>query len=876
MNDNTSNVPTNINTIVTVTSIIITFVSLKLDIKWLFWVTVVLLILSVVFYFILLDNKRRKQKELYIKSCLDNDFFRNYWIDRHENRPYIGIEYSRTEDFNKRYSLKDFFVYDFFRWKHRGTKYAMILGETGSGKTMAMVNLLMDHVNSNLDKNQTYNIRIFSMRNEKLWEDVNRYIDIKERDNYILLLDALDENKEAQNALTNGQINVYMKDLKEKTKDYARVVVSCRTQFFKYLKEEPGESEKVWDKCHLAPFGLTQVNDYLTQKFGVPSSDPKYEKARQIVFSCQKDFCRPLILSWIDELVDKNEIFQEGNLSLYDIYAYIIDAWLNREAFNLDDNMVDQEKRSELEYYSLSLAEYMYKNDLLAITNDAYKEFLMEYNIKDTNDLFRGRSLLSRGNNGYQFSHKSFYEYFLAKIFFEEPDKIQSLQGLDFAMKIFDEIVTDFLQKEHREEEKSRMAKALNIVGIEYCRLHQYKNAERKLDQALMIRHELAKKGTDESKLLVTITLSDMANIYNDIHHYEDAEKNYKKALEILDELAKRNPLEFNPNLAMTLNNLAILYYHTYKYKESESEYRKALNITRQLTHNNYNGFQYLFSIILNNLSNVHRDSHRYKYAKREYRKALFIRRKLAKQNRDAFLPNVAQTLNDLAILHRATLQYQDAEREYDEALGILEELTSQKTDAFQPYMAIVMNNLGNLLREQQKYNEAKEKYKKALDIRRQLAERNPDAYRPYLARTLNNLANLHRDTKYYNEAKDEYFESLSISPSDPDKAITWNNIATLYLILEKYDSALDAYQNTLGYYQTLAKQYPNPFRPFLARTLRIMALLYRNLGDIANAETMEQECLTIYKNMKKINSEAFYEDVDDVMQLFNNTKPLT
>ena len=222
------------------------------------------------------------------------------------------------------------------------------------------------------------------------------------------------------------------------------------------------------------------------------------------------------------------------------------------------------------------------------------------------------------------------------------------------------------------------------------------------------------------------------------------------------------------------------------------------------------------------------------------------------------------------------TLQYQDAEREYDEALGILEELTSQKTDAFQPYMAIVMNNLGNLLREQQKYNEAKEKYKKALDIRRQLAERNPDAYRPYLARTLNNLANLHRDTKYYNEAKDEYFESLSISPSDPDKAITWNNIATLYRILEEYDSALDAYQNTLGYYQTLAKQYPNPFRPFLARTLRIMALLYRNLGDIANAETMEQECLTIYKNMKKINSEAFYEDVDDVMQLFNNTKPLT
>ena len=864
MSDNTSSAPTNINTIVTITSIIYAIVTGTLvSPRWSILVVLIGVVLLIVFYVVLQYSKHCKQSKKYIKSCLDNDYFRNYWIDRRK-APYVGIDCSQTGDCSDRKSLKDFFIKDFFQCEHkRDTKYAVILGMTGSGKTMAMVDLFMEHVMHSTD--DSYKIRIFSMRNEKLWEDISSSIAETERGNYILLLDALDENKEAQNYLTNNQIKNYMDVLKEKTQGFARVVVSCRTQFFKCMEDEPGETENAWVKRYLAPFSPDQVNDYLKKKFGVPSNNQECEKARRIVFSCREDFCRPLILSWIDVIVGKDEIPPKKNLSLYDIYTYIIDAWLDREAFNRKDNMVNTEKREKLKRHSLDLADYLYKNGLTEIS---------EHNVTD--DLFLRRSLLSRSGNGYQFSHKSFYEYFLAKIFFENPEKIQSLQGLDFAMKIFDELVTNFQKEEkHNEDEKSRVATALNKVGIEYCRLHQYKYAEDKLQLALDIRKELAQQGSDESilfkyKLLLTRTLSDMANLYNDTHHYTNAEEKYTDSLAIFRDLDQNSLAEFYPYYAGTLNNLAILHYHTYKYEDSKKEYRKALAITHQLKKNNSNEFQYLLSIILNNLANLHRDTFRYNYARRGYRKALTIRHKLVRQNRDAFLPNVAQTLNDLAILHRVTFRFQDAEREYTKALSILKELAISKPDVFQPYIAIVMNNLGNLHREQQNYEEAKIEYNEALRIRRELAKRNPDAYSPYKARTLNNLATLHRHTKDYEDAKKEYKEALSTTPDDRDAAITWNNIAALRQDLQDYEQAKNAYENALNYYRKLAEQCPNPFRSFLGRTLHNMAILYQDSGDTVKATEMEQESKNMYKDTKTINSDAFYEDIDDVIQLFN------
>ena len=136
----------------------------------------------------------------YLQSCLDNDNFRDYWLDRIEHKPYVDIDYqlnspAEYEEPNKpsgnveRYSLKNTFVKDFFNPSHRGSKYAAILGDSGSGKTTALVNLLIDYVNHSNAISQPYDIQIFSMGNKDVWEKIDKYFEGKEEEKYILLLD---------------------------------------------------------------------------------------------------------------------------------------------------------------------------------------------------------------------------------------------------------------------------------------------------------------------------------------------------------------------------------------------------------------------------------------------------------------------------------------------------------------------------------------------------------------------------------------------------------------------------------------------------------------------------------------------------------------
>ena len=695
---------TSINTIVTIVGIIVTSLFGVIGVflsELLMWakLAICLAILLVVVILIIWILQRRK-KQL-IKDCLDNKDFREYWLDRTEGKPYVAIEYQKTSPAEydepnqpnekvERYSLTEAFVEDFFSQKHRGSTYAAILGDSGSGKTTALVNLLIDYINHYGTVSLPYHIRLFNMGNKDVWNEIEKFFNEKDKGKYILLLDALDENEEAQEKqATNGIKDYKKKVLEERTKGVARVVVTCRPQFFRDEKSEPDEIDRTkgvirkWERYYVSPFSKAQVGSYLTQKFGVPDGDPRHEKARKIVFGCPLVFCRPLILSWIDELVDL--IPDSEKLSVKEVYKQIIAAWILRES---DGN---EEKAVALYAFSYGLAVFMYIHGINKVNEEQYRQFQTESKMGNEDYMFRERSLLTRGTDGgYKFSHKSFYEYFLAQLFFQQPDAIDSVQGLDFAVRIFDELYEEYQTAgKHPEEDDARVAMALRNLGY---------------------------------KLEV-------------VNHLKEAEKESQKALALYRELAGGNK-DFDSYVAMVLNDLAVLHYKTNQHDEAEAEYAEALGIYRDLAEKNPEAFLPYVAGTLNNLANLHGDIQHYQEAEKEFAEALDIRRTLAEKNLEAFLPDVAGTLNNLASLHSDTQHYQEAEKEYAEALDIRRDLAEKHPEAFLPYVATTLNNLAVL-----HYQKAESEFAEALGIRRNLAEKNPEAFLPDMADTLFNMA---------------------------------------------------------------------------------------------------------------------------------------
>ena len=612
------------------------------------------------------------------------------------------------------------------------SKYICLMGDTGSGKTDALVHFFIEYVKKHNYNPSMPQIKLYTMNIgygellNKIQEDFPRE---RDRKNCILLLDALDECKEARGYLVNTQNNnpsTFMEKLSKDTLDFATVVVSCRKQFF--MREEfhpdktgikigkPSGSDPFlhWKELHLTPFSDIQVKQYLriARRSGKFINKHESKEARRIVFSCKELFLRPLILANIDIVLKAYRNRQEP-LSMKDVYDAIVFYWIQREADS------DKIQTNKLLNASLSIAAYMYKNGLSYLDEEHYKSFCEEYKIDDTDNLLRIKSLLNNDKNGFKFSHKSFYEYLLAYYFFFAPNTIGEVQGVDFALQIYWEIYD----------------------------VYKNKRAISEMEQWLKTKEVLPE--------IVAIGLGTLANGLFNLNRLQSAESFYQESSDIYHQLAKQNSDVFLPKVATTLNNIAKLHYNTYRNDEAKTEYQEALSIYRQLAKKCPDVFLPEIATTLNNLAKLHYDDE----AKVEYQEALGIHRQLAQKYPDVFLPEIATTLSNLAKLHYNTRHYDEAKVEYQEALDIRRQLAQKYPEVFLPEVATTLNDLAKINHTTNHYCEAKAEYQEALSIYRQLVQKNPTAFLPDMIKTLNNLT-LYKD-HHYDKVKTEYQEAL-------------------------------------------------------------------------------------------------------------------
>ncbi|MCQ2260202.1 MAG: tetratricopeptide repeat protein [Bacteroidales bacterium] len=791
----------------------------------------------------------QKWRKQYIENHLSDTAFEDEVARRTNNGIYVmprlveESPYKTNAPQQTGTSLNDFFIGKLFRKGYAGNRVFCILADTGMGKTTAMVNLFCDYINQYKAETLPYEIRLLSFSDEKIFEKIEK---ITDKEHCILLLDAVDESTEAQNADTYPD---FLKKLEATYAQFARVITTCRPQFFGENKGEFDETNvkrgSYFIKCqklYLDYFNNDQIQEYLDQKPTFSPNSPERTKAENIIAKCPDIAMRPLVLNYIDILVANNTKYTTTR-KIYDI---IVEELIAREVAKIPSNNRAKLRKQWLELSS-EMAGFMYRSHPLSdtITEAEIAEVVTKYNEslpdKEKVDVqtFRDRSLLTRDGEERRFSHKSFYEFLMAYRFFLNYDEIKSLQGMDFAVQIFDELCADYREGHGdglmpiQQVSEADAAHAMGTIGLKLSDLNQFNGAAKEYSAALETFRRLASDDPAYKPYVATV-LNNLAALHNDTNNYAQAAEEYAEALVIYRRLAEANPAAYEPDVAMTLNNFATLHCNTNDYAQAAKEYDEALVIYRRLAADP--AYEPDVAMTLNNLAALHDDMNDYDKAAEEYTEALVIYRRLAEANPAAYEPDVAMTLNNLAVLHKNMNDYAQAAEEYDEALEICRRLAEANPAAYEPYVAKTLNNLAVLHNDMNDYAQAAEEYDEALVIRRRLAEATPAAYEPYVAATLNNLAVLHENMNDYAQAAEEYAEALEI-------------------------------------YRRLAEANPAAYEPYVAMTLFNLALLHKAQGNYSEAEVYAQESLDIYRRFAEISHAAFDGDVKDAEGLLSRIR---
>lgn len=335
-------------------------------------------------------------------------------------------------------------------------KLYIVLAGSGMGKTTFMVNIFCHYVNLHMTREgMPLDIKLLRLDDENIIDRIKSLSTTTIPGKTILLLDALDENRDASENFSG-----FKEELESVIEPYKLVIITCRDQFFESEKDIPEETRWVssgkeknlinYFKVYISPFTDSDVDKYLSIKYRKWKHRKKRKQARQIVSKCRSLMVRPLLLSYIDDLVDEKAEYRE----LSDIYEQLIDKWLQREV-NAIEVSKRQERKDTLYRFSSDIAIAIYENwrktKKMQLTINQMNEFMSKYGYDSVPYQIKQRSLINRNISGeYKFSHKSFLEFFLAKKKYEDNTFDFQFEGMDMAKDFF----SGFCSQEYSKFEK--------------------------------------------------------------------------------------------------------------------------------------------------------------------------------------------------------------------------------------------------------------------------------------------------------------------------------------------------------------------------------------------------------------------------------------
>lgn len=324
-------------------------------------------------------------------------------------KPYCqSIDPSGGEDFRQTVAVKE----DAHKVLHdlleptTDERYCLLLADSGMGKTTLLLNFFARH---NRKKHPAYKLLLVPLGSPKADRLI---VDEADKTNTVLLLDAFDEDTEA--ILDHRRRLSALLDL---SRDFAKILLTCRTQFFEKDDEIPKETGLArfgvkgagqagtyrMRKVYLSPFDDSQISKYIKIQFPVWRYKQR-ATAKEIASRMGDLTARPMLLAHIKDLILERRDYTRTS----EIYFAMIDAWLVRESQFVD--------RGALLSFSEALATQMYLDrtrrgaERIPRTEAAKVAVKCGLSLKDRQ--LGARSLLNRDAEGnLKFSHRSILEF---------------------------------------------------------------------------------------------------------------------------------------------------------------------------------------------------------------------------------------------------------------------------------------------------------------------------------------------------------------------------------------------------------------------------------------------------------------------------------
>lgn len=329
------------------------------------------------------------------------------------------------------------------------------------GKTTFMINLFVRY-RSFFNWNKKHQIKLFPLNDKRVLDRIKQ-IKPEKAKNTVLLLDAFDEDpyiipQKGAGPITEAQaFRKRLDEIIEVVQDFREVVIASRTQFFPEQEDRPyelkiprfdGEGYHELCKLYISPFDPIEIKRYLNKKFGTLRfwNLSKKRRAKRIVENSPKLMVRPMLLSYIDDLVKSRR-----NLKYtYQIYATLIEKWIERELKKCEHREDKDAFKKNLYRYSHQTALEIYhnrkKNKGLHLSKEEAIKISRKNNINLEDYEITGQSLLTKdAESNWKFAHKSILAYFLAKEAFEniEFEKQLNFAGIDMAELFYHEMILD-------------------------------------------------------------------------------------------------------------------------------------------------------------------------------------------------------------------------------------------------------------------------------------------------------------------------------------------------------------------------------------------------------------------------------------------------
>ena len=381
------------------------------------------------------SGRKRKAAEDYIANYSDDEIA-NYTENYVRTDCFVPAkDKSRPEHFTQEDRQELFGVVDQFirpdakkTKAERGYRFMFILADSGMGKTAFVLN----YFEKRFKKHRLVVVRV-GVKEDEAVEKVDNFIrSIENPRQTVIILDGLDEDSLAQDDLEKR-----FNELDDLTSEFYRVIITCRRQFFVEEKLIPKkESPKGYEanyqilKLYLAPFTMKQVDRFLKSAFPGIRNRKLRKRARSLVDRIDDLYNRPLILTYIELLLEKED---EDYSKRVDIYRVIIDEWIKR-----DSSKVFGTDEQHMLFMMKYIAAQMQLEGMQDGMDHAYFDsFAKLQNIEISKKELTSRSLLTRdGADRYKFAHRSIMEYLFVLALLEDPKQYADVPLSD-EMQVF-------------------------------------------------------------------------------------------------------------------------------------------------------------------------------------------------------------------------------------------------------------------------------------------------------------------------------------------------------------------------------------------------------------------------------------------------------